>query len=37
VIARIENDRIILDLRTVMPQEEEFLLQALKALANLAD
>jgi len=29
VIARIENDRVVLDLRTVLPDEEEALVQAL--------
>ena len=29
VIARIERDRVVLDLRTVLPEEEELLLQAL--------
>lgn len=29
IIARIDHDRIVLDLRTVFPEEEEFLVQAL--------
>ena len=33
VIARIENDRLLLDLRTVLPGEEEELLAALQALS----
>jgi L-seryl-tRNA(Ser) seleniumtransferase len=37
VVARIENDRLILDLRTVLPEEEGFLLEALKSLANPED
>ena len=31
VVARIENDRVVLDLRTVFPEEEVDLLRALKA------
>ena len=30
VVARIEDDRVILDPRTVMPEEEESLLTALR-------
>ncbi len=32
VIARIENDLLLLDLRTVLPGEEEVLRQALQAV-----
>ena len=32
VIARIENDRLVLDLRTVLPEEEEDLARALSSL-----
>jgi L-seryl-tRNA(Ser) seleniumtransferase len=32
VVARIENERLILDLRTVFPQEEEELAAALRRL-----
>ncbi len=34
VIARIEKDRLVLDLRTVLPEEEEELMQALYALSR---
>jgi len=34
VIARIEDDRLLLDLRTVFPEEEEELRRALQALAG---
>ena len=33
VIARIEKDRLVLDLRTVLPEEDEELIQALYALS----
>ena len=33
VIARIENDRLVLDMRTVFPEEEEELRRALQALS----
>src|SRR5262249_22979698 len=33
VIARIEDERLVLDLRTVLPDEEDFLGQALTALS----
>jgi len=33
VIARIENDHLLLDLRTVLPEEEEELAAALQALS----
>jgi L-seryl-tRNA(Ser) seleniumtransferase len=32
VVARVENDRLLLDLRTVLPEEEEELVAALAAL-----
>jgi L-seryl-tRNA(Ser) seleniumtransferase len=32
VVARIENERLILDLRTVFPEEEEALAAALRRL-----
>jgi len=32
VVARIENDRLVLDLRTVFPEEEEEVTAALAAL-----
>jgi L-seryl-tRNA(Ser) seleniumtransferase len=34
VIVRIEDDRLLLDLRTVFPEEEEELRRALQALAS---
>ncbi len=34
VIARIENDRLVLDLRTVLPEEEEDLVRALYDLSR---
>ena len=34
VVARIENDRLLLDLRTVFPAEEDELLAALRTLAG---
>jgi L-seryl-tRNA(Ser) seleniumtransferase len=33
VIARIENDRLLFDLRTVFPQEEDALAAAMKTLS----
>jgi L-seryl-tRNA(Ser) seleniumtransferase len=33
VVARVEKDRLLLDLRTVLPEEEEELLAALQALS----
>ena len=33
VIARVEKDRLLIDLRTVQPEEEEELLAALQALS----
>ena len=33
VIARIEGERLVLDLRTVFPEEEEELKRALQALS----
>src|SRR5579862_8759167 len=34
IIARIENDRLVLDLRTVFPSEEDDLIRALLAVQN---
>jgi L-seryl-tRNA(Ser) seleniumtransferase len=34
VIARIESDRLVLDLRTVLPEEEEDLVRALYDLSR---
>jgi L-seryl-tRNA(Ser) seleniumtransferase len=34
VIARIEDDRVIIDLRTVFPEEEAGLASALRAVAS---
>jgi L-seryl-tRNA(Ser) seleniumtransferase len=34
VIARIENDRVVLDLRTVPPDQDETVIQALQAVAR---
>ena len=36
VIARIENDRVVLDLRTVLPEKDEALIQALKSVGRRA-
>ena len=36
VIARIENDRLVLDLRTVLPEEEEDLVRALASASRPA-
>jgi L-seryl-tRNA(Ser) seleniumtransferase len=33
IVARVENDRVLIDLRTVFPEEEEALLLSLKAQA----
>jgi hypothetical protein len=34
VIARIEHDRVLLDLRTVAPEDDAALLRVLTALGN---
>jgi hypothetical protein len=34
VVARIEKDRLLLDLRTVLPDEEGALLRALSAIGQ---
>ncbi|HEU4389269.1 MAG TPA: L-seryl-tRNA(Sec) selenium transferase [Blastocatellia bacterium] len=36
IIARIERDRVLIDLRTVMPDEEDALVQAMRDLAGAA-
>ena len=33
VIARVEEDTVLLDLRTVLPEQEEVLIEAVKSLA----
>jgi len=35
IIGRIEDDRLVLDLRTVSPEEEDFLMRALRRLCAL--
>jgi L-seryl-tRNA(Ser) seleniumtransferase len=35
VIGRIDNDRLVLDLRTVLPNDEEFLAQALRLVTRV--
>jgi L-seryl-tRNA(Ser) seleniumtransferase len=37
VIARIENDRLVLDLRTVLPEQDELLAQLLAGLERTAE
>jgi hypothetical protein len=33
VIARVEEEAVLLDLRTVLPEQEEVLIEAVRALA----
>jgi L-seryl-tRNA(Ser) seleniumtransferase len=37
IIARVENDRVLLDLRTVAPGQEEVIVAALSALPSLRE
>ncbi len=34
VIARVEEDTVLLDLRTVLPEQEEVLIEAVRSLAS---
>jgi L-seryl-tRNA(Ser) seleniumtransferase len=34
VIARVENDRVIFDPRTVLPEQEEILIENIRSLLN---
>jgi L-seryl-tRNA(Ser) seleniumtransferase len=34
IVARIEHDRLVLDLRTVLPEQDTTLTQALSALSG---
>ena len=36
VVARLERDRLMLDLRTVLPEEDDILLEALHAVLATA-